>query len=94
MTHTPGQPATCEVCGTTMPWVKREIPHLSDWYCPLHQAAPDLLEALEAILSIPADQDGDILLPTRADSYFETQDHALFEPFNKARAAIQKARES
>ena len=60
----------------------------------LFAAAPELLEALEAILSIPADQDGDILLPTRASpSYLETQDAEIFEPFNKARAAIAKAKE-
>lgn len=59
----------------------------------LNKINADLLAALEAILSIEPNQYGDILLPTKADpSYLESQDAAMFEPFNKARDAIKAAK--
>ena len=52
MTHTPGKPTPCATCGTMRPWndSATRIAKLSNWgKCPLHEAAPDLLEALDSL---------------------------------------------
>lgn len=47
----PGDDIKCEVCGVTRRWIRRDFPLLSfHEVCPLHSAAPDMLEALKDIV--------------------------------------------
>ena len=84
ITFIPDEDCVCFTCGKTRKWINRPFPERSGWQeCPLHEAALDLLAALEDILeraSIDVD-DGDLALEALSDVRID------------ARAAIKRARE-
>lgn len=47
-----GKPRTCPGCGAVIPFVKKNENGVTGWTrCPLHKAAPELLAALQAMVS-------------------------------------------
>ena len=64
MKTTPGQDSICTVSGAKVRWIEVNFPRLSGWaVCPLHAAAPELLETCKAALyginTIRGDADSD-----------------------------------